>query len=277
MTNERMTNEAIIGHFLHWSLVISFPMRTLRLTIAYDGAEFGGWQRQQGRRTVQGELERVLKQITGEEIVATSSGRTDSGVHALAQVVGFKTATWLADDVLLRALNAELPDDLAALDLRPAPEDFDPIRDAVRKRYRYVIKDGRVPDLFSRRYLWHIHQRLDVDAMQQAARGLLGRHDFTSYETTGSRRVSPIRTVYDILVERRQAEFTDHVIVEVEADGFLYNMVRNIVGTLVRVGRGQQEIAWPAEVLAARDRTRAGMTAPAQGLFMLWVKYGEDS
>jgi tRNA pseudouridine38-40 synthase len=248
-------------------------MRSLRMTIAYDGTKFSGWQRQTEGRTVQGEVERTLKQITGENITATASGRTDAGVHALAQVVGFHTGSWLSNAVLLRALNAEFPEDIVAYEINDAPENFDPIRDAVRKRYRYVIKDGRLQDLFSRNYLWHVPQKLNVAAMQEAAKGLLGKHDFSSFETNGSSRVSSVRTVFDILVERRHAEFTDHVIVEVEADGFLYNMVRNIVGTLVRVGRGQQPPNWPAEVLAARDRTRAGMAAPAQGLFMLWVKY----
>jgi tRNA pseudouridine38-40 synthase len=248
-------------------------MRSLRMTIAYDGTRFAGWQRQTEGRTVQGEMERTLKQVTGEQITVTASGRTDAGVHALAQVVGFHTGSRLAKDVLLRALNAEFPDDIVAFEITDAPEDFDPIRDAVRKRYRYVIKDGRLPDLFSRNYLWHVRQKLNVSAMQEAAKGLLGTHDFSSFETNGSSRISSVRTVFDILVERRAAEFTEHVIVEVEADGFLYNMVRNIVGTLVRVGRGQQPAGWPTEVLVARDRTRAGMAAPAQGLFMLWVKY----
>jgi tRNA pseudouridine38-40 synthase len=248
-------------------------MRSLRMTIAYDGAEFAGWQRQNGKRTVQGEFERVLQQVTGEPIVVTASGRTDAGVHALGQVVGFKTESALAEEVLLRALNAELPDDLAAIDIASAPHDFDPIRHAVRKRYRYVIDDNRIPDVFARRYAWHVHRRLDVAAMQQAAQALVGKHDFSAYETAGSSRVSTIRTVFEVAVERRGAEFSDHVLVEVEADGFLYNMVRNIVGTLVIVGRGKRPIEWPAEGLASRDRRRTGMVAPAHALFLMWVKY----
>jgi len=248
-------------------------MRWLRMTIAYDGTDFAGWQRQPHSRTVQGEFERVLEQITGEQIAVVASGRTDAGVHALGQVIGFKTASQLPDDVLLRAINAELPDDITAFDVRPTRDDFDPIREAVRKRYRYVIEDSRVPDLFARRYLWHVRRRLDVEAMRTAAQPLVGTHDFTSYETAGSSRVTTVRTVYDLLVERRPTEFGDRILVEVEADGFLYNMVRNIVGTLVIVGRGKRPIAWPGEALAARDRQAAGMTAPAQGLFLMWVKY----
>jgi len=129
--------------------------------------------------------------------------------------------------------------------------------------------------LFERKYLWHIYQRLDVVAMQQAATGLIGTHDFASYETTGSQRLTTERTVFDLFVERRESKLTDRVIIEVEANGFLYNMVRNIVGTLVWVGKGKEPPTWPAEVLEHRDRTKAGMTAPAQGLFLVGVEYGE--
>lgn len=247
--------------------------RMLRMTIAYDGTDFTGWQRQNRKRTVQGEIERVLAKITGETIAAVASGRTDSGVHALGQVVGFQTRTWIDNASLLRAINAELPEDITAFDVSSAPDDFHAIRDAVRKRYRYVIEDSRVPDVFARKYLWHVRKRLDVEAMQVAAQALVGQHDFTSYQTSGSSRLSTVRTVHELLVERQPSERTDRVIVEVEADGFLYNMVRNIVGTLVVVGRGTRPISWPGEVLAARDRRKAGMTAPAQGLFLLWVKY----
>lgn len=248
-------------------------MRSLRMTIAYDGTDFTGWQRQGQKRTVQGEIERVLAKITGETIAAVASGRTDSGVHALGQVVGFQTHAQYSNADLLRAINAELPEDITAFDVSDAPEDFHAIRDAVRKRYRYIIEDSRTPDLFARRYLWHVRKRLDVGAMQESARALVGTHDFKSYQTSGSSRLSTIRTVYEILVERQPSERTDRVIIEVEADGFLYNMVRNIVGTLVMVGRGSRPISFPAEVLAALDRRRAGMTAPAQGLYLLWVKY----
>ena len=249
------------------------PARFLRMTIAYDGTDFLGWQRQAGARTVQGEIERTLFTITGETILAVSSGRTDSGVHALGQVVGFQTQSQLSDAALLKAINAKLPDDITAFDVSPAPDDFHAIRDSVRKRYRYLIEDSRTPDIFERHYLWRSHKRLDVEAMQQAALPLVGKHDFKSFQTSGSSRLSTIRTVYDLLVERRPCERTDRVIIEVEADGFLYNMVRNIVGTLVMVGRGSRPVSWPAEVLAALDRRRAGMTAPAQGLYLLWVKY----
>ena len=249
-------------------------MTTFRLTLAYDGSEFAGWQRQPGKRTIQGELEETLGRITGQRPKCTASGRTDAGVHALGQVVSFASDTNLAPEVLTKALNAELPEDMLVFDVAVAPAGFHALRDALRKRYRYVIEDGRIRDLFDRRHVWHIYRRLDIEAMAAAAVPLVGTHDFASYETTGSPRLTTVRTVFDLLVERRAAERTERVIIEVEADGFLYNMVRNIVGTLVQVGKGKESPNWPAEVLAQRDRTKAGMTAPAQGLFLVGVEYG---
>ena len=159
-------------------------------------------------------------------------------------------------------------------EVREAPDGFHAIRDAIRKRYRYVVQDGPMRDVFERAYAWHFPHRLDVQAMQAAAAVLLGRHDFSSFEAAGSPRASSVRTIYELTVQRRTGDFLDRVFVEVEADGFLYNMVRNIVGSLVEVGRGRQPVSWIAEVLAARDRKRAGMTAPPQGLFLVSVDYG---
>ncbi len=193
----------------------------------------------------------------------------------MGQVVSFTSATELPPEVLAKALNAELPEDMLVFDVRKAPAGFHALRDAVRKRYRYVIQDGRLRDLFDRKYVWHVYQRLDADAMRAAAAPLVGTHDFASFETSGSPRLTTIRTVLDLVVERRQAELTDRVVIEVEADGFLYNMVRNIVGTLVQVGKGRESVQWPAGVLEQRDRTKAGMTAPPQGLFLVGVEYGE--
>jgi tRNA pseudouridine38-40 synthase len=250
-------------------------MTTFKLTLAYDGTEFAGWQRQPAARTAQGELEAAIERITQERSKCIASGRTDAGVHALGQVVSFQSETKLSGEVLCKALNAELPEDMLVFEVIETAPNFHALRDAVRKRYRYVIQDGRLPDLFDRKYVWHVYQRLDVEAMQEAAKTLVGTHDFASYETAGSPRLTTVRTVFDLTVERRPAELTDRVVIEVEANGFLYNMVRNIAGTLVAVGKGKEPPAWPAEVLAVKDRTKAGMTAPARGLFLVWVEYGE--
>jgi tRNA pseudouridine38-40 synthase len=230
---------------------------------------------------VQQTLQDALAQITGEKVSAVASGRTDAGVHALGQVIGFSTNSHLSAEVFQRALNAELPRDLVVLSAEEAPLGFDPIRHAIRKRYRYMIQDGPIADVFSRRYAWHVFRRMDVAAMQRAAAALTGRHDFSSFETAGSQRVTTTRTVYELSVARQPVHSPTgatsgdrtEVQVEVAADGFLYNMVRNIVGTLVEVGRGARDEAWPAGVLAACDRRAAGQTAPPQGLFLVSVQY----
>jgi tRNA pseudouridine38-40 synthase len=250
-------------------------VRTLKLTLAYDGTAYAGWQVQPGQRTLQETLEAALTNITGTAIRVTASGRTDAGVHALGQVVSFNTESTLPADVIQRALNAELPHDMAVLDAADAPPGFHAIRDAARKRYRYVLDDGPVPDVFRRHYAWHYRQRLDAAAMHRAAQPLLGTHDFRSFESAWPQRTSSVRTVFEISVARGLSGDENLIALEVEADGFLYNMVRAIVGTLVEVGRGSRSESWPAEVLAAQDRRVAGMTAPAHGLFLLRVEYNE--
>ncbi len=252
-------------------------MRFFKLTLAYDGTAYAGWQVQANANTVQAELERALCEVTGEQIRTVASGRTDAGVHALGQVVSFASDTHLSAEVLTKAIGANVPRDIAVLEVREAPDGFHAIRDAVRKRYRYVIQDGPIADVFARAYAWYIYGRLDVDAMRTAARSLLGKHDFTSFEASGSERATSVRTITDLVVERRAGDFMDRVVIEIEADGFLYNMVRNIVGTLVEVGRRKQPAKWVAEVLAAKDRNVAGMTAPPQGLFLVCVEYEEQT
>lgn len=252
-------------------------MRTFKLTLAYDGTHFGGWQWQPNRRTVQDELEKALEQITGVRSRFVASGRTDAGVHALGQVAAFSSETKLSAAELRKALDAKVPEDIYVFEVTEAPLAFHPIRDAVQKRYRYVIQDGPLRDIFDRQYAWHVRKPLDENAMREASKLLLGQHDFASFQTSGSSRLTTIRTVLDISVERVHGALTSRVHVEVEADGFLFNMVRNIVGTLVEVGKGTRPIEWTQEVLQACDRRRAGVTAPAQGLFMIGVHYDEAS
>jgi tRNA pseudouridine38-40 synthase len=247
-------------------------MRNLKLTVAYDGTDFNGWQTQPGYRTVQETLEGALARLTGQERVrANASGRTDAGVHAVGQVVNFYSPTTLAPDVLVRAVNAHLPADVVVSAAADLPQAFDANRDARRKLYRYVIHDGAVPSPFLRRYACQSRRRLDTEAMRRAAEPLKGRHDFHSFETDWPNRMSSVRTVTHLAVSR----FGDWIWIDVEADGFLYNMVRAIAGTLMNVGRGY----WPeekvAEILRAEDRAQAGPTAPAQGLFLMRVSYEE--
>jgi tRNA pseudouridine38-40 synthase len=247
--------------------------RTIKLTLAYDGTDFAGWQLQRAQRTLQGTLEETLARITGQQSRVFSSGRTDAGVHALAQIVSFETESALSAAVLHKALNAELPHDMAAVLVEDAQPGFNARRDARRKRYRYQICDGRVRDVFRRRYAWQIYRHLDAAAMSRAAQTFLGRHDFASFETSGSPRETSMRTIFDFTIQRLERP-QDHVVqIEVEADGFLYNMVRNLVGTLVEVGQGRQNEMWVGEVLAACSRRSAGQTAPPQGLFLVHVSY----
>jgi tRNA pseudouridine38-40 synthase len=248
-------------------------MRVLKAIIAYDGSEYYGWQIQADRATVQQTLEAALQRVTGETTRIVASGRTDAGVHALGQVVSFSTSSRLSAAELCRALNAQTPRDLVVREVGEAPDGFHAIRDATSKRYRYVIDDHRLPDVFQRRYAWHVPHPLDAEAMARAARAIRGTHDFASFEASGSERASSVRTVSDVLVARGDGPLQDKIVIEVEADGFLYNMVRNIVGTLVEVGRGARAENWVAEVLVARDRRAAGPTAPPQGLFLVGVRY----
>ena len=245
-------------------------MRNVMLTLSYDGAEFHGWQTQPGRRTVQETLEKALVHLTGQEDVrVNASGRTDAGVHAVAQVVNFFTPSKLAPNVLVSALNARLPSDIVVAQAQDVSQDFDANRDAVRKLYRYVIHDGPVANVFLRRYCHHSWRRLDATAMARAAAPLLGQHDFRSFETNWPNRASSVRTITHLAVNR----FGDWIWIDVEADGFLYNMVRAIAGTLVHVGRGYWPEAAVDRILNAEDRRQAGPTAPAAGLFLMRVSY----
>ena len=246
-------------------------MRNLKFTLRYDGTDFSGWQTQPGCRTVQETFEAAVSQITQElRTRANASGRTDAGVHALGQVVNLYSNTKLTCTVLVRAVNAKLPEDVALLACEEVPQSFCAIKEAVRKTYRYVIYDKRTHDPFLRRYAAHCVAPLDVPAMQRAAQSLIGRHDFRSFETNWPNRLTSIRTVSRVAVSR----VGEAVWIEVEADGFLYNMVRTIAGSLMQVGRG----VWPESkidaVLKAQNRTVAGPTAPPEGLYLLNVDYG---
>ncbi len=249
-------------------------MRNLKLTIRYDGTDFSGWQTQPARRTVQETLEGAIAAITQEPRVrVNASGRTDAGVHALGQVANVYSATKLPCDALRKAFNAKLPPDVAVTDVAEAAQSFCANKDAVAKRYRYVIQDGRVADPFLRRTAWHVRAPLDAAAMRGAAACLVGRHDFRCFETEWPNRLTSVRTITDLTVER----LDETIRVEVEADGFLYNMVRAIAGTLVQVGRGYWPESEVGDVLKAMDRRRAGPTAPPEGLFLLRVTYPGSS
>jgi tRNA pseudouridine38-40 synthase len=247
-------------------------LRTIRLTLAYEGTAFAGWQRQPGARTVQAVVEEALAAIDGRTVTVVGAGRTDAGVHARAQVASAEVANRLAPATLARALNVRLPEDVRVTAVAEAPAGFDARRDARAKAYQYTLAIGEDPGPFVRRLVWHVRGRLDVPAMQDAARRLVGEHDFAAFQAAGGDVRTSIRrllrsTLADEPGSPRYLRY--HVV----GTGFLRHMVRNIVGTLVDVGKGR----WPPEeileILASRSRHRAGATAPAHGLVLVRVWY----
>jgi tRNA pseudouridine38-40 synthase len=246
-------------------------MRNFKVTLSYDGTDFHGWQTQPGFRTVQQTLEAAIAALTGEAVRVNASGRTDTGVHALGQVVNFRSAAKYPADTIRRAVNDRLPADVVVREVVEVDASFDANRHARRKLYRYVIHDGPVPDVFLRRYCCRSRGRLDAAAMRRAAAPLVGTHDFRCFESEWPNRQTSVRTVTHLGVSR----FGDWIWLDVEADGFLYNMVRAIAGTLMNVGRGFWPESRVAEILRARDRTKSGPTAPAAGLFLVRVTYDE--
>jgi tRNA pseudouridine38-40 synthase len=248
-------------------------MRTLKLTLAYDGSAYCGWQVQASGQSLQGTLEDAWQRVTGETVRLVASGRTDAGVHALGQVVSLTTASTLSTTTLTRAINASLPRDIRVRDAAEMLEGFHAIRDARSKRYRYRIQDGGIPDVFQQRYTWFVPQSLDVPRMRDGANYLIGRHDFRAFQTSGSPRKTTVRQVLELSVRRFAGEMSERLELEIEADGFLYNMVRNIVGTLVEVGRGKQSPEWVRQVLESGRREQGGATAPAHGLCLVSVTY----
>lgn len=247
-------------------------MRRLMVTLEYDGTGFYGWQVQAEGRTVQGVVEEAIQRTTGEGARVTGASRTDSGVHAEGQVAHFDTGSRLSADQILRALNYRLPDDVSVLDCREADAAFEARYSASSKLYRYRMLLCPVRRPLSDRFAVRVWESLDLEAMQSCASLLLGEHDFASFATEHAESESGVRRVL-------RSEFVregDELLYFVEANGFLYNMVRAVVGTLLMVGRGKLTPDGFAAVLAARDRAAAGPTAPARGLTLVRVNYPDD-
>jgi tRNA pseudouridine38-40 synthase len=244
-------------------------MRTLKLTLAYDGARFVGWQRQAEGESIQGVLEDALARFEGTAVTVHGAGRTDAGVHALGQVASVRLTCGHGVETLARALNAQFPEDLRVLAIEEAPPDFHARFSARAKTYRYQIRSGGVASPFDRGYVWNVPERLDVDAMRTAAQALIGRHDFAAFQSVGTTVPDGVRTIdrSDIRTEG------DLLLYEVTGDGFLRHMVRAIVGTLVEVGRGWRRADSIAALLAGGTRGQSGPTAPAHGLFLVRVDY----
>jgi tRNA pseudouridine38-40 synthase len=244
-------------------------VRQIRLTIAYDGTGYAGWQIQPGLPTIQESVENALEKMLGKRVQVSGSGRTDAGVHAFGQVATFLT-TSRHDPVIFRnAANAFLADSIRVRFADEVSQAFHPTLDARSKRYRYRVDNASVADPTLLRYAHHVPRPLDIQAMQAAANFLVGRHDFAAFQTVGSERISTVRRIFACDVSR----LDDEVRIEVEADGFLYNMVRSIAGTLILVGSGKWLPDRVLDVLLSYDRKLAGPTAPAKGLAKLWVNF----
>lgn len=241
----------------------------MRLRLAYDGTDFHGWQSQPSVRTVQGELAAALARVVGEPVRVAGASRTDAGVHAREQVASVRIAATIRCDELTRALNALTREDMVILDADEMPADFHARFSSIGKRYRYRIRNEPLREPWSRAHAWHVARPLDLPAIRADASVLVGRHDFSSFQATGSQVASPVRDLRSIEVHRDGAEIS----IVLVADGFLRHMVRNIVGTLVEVGLRHRSVGSTLAALAARDRGSAGPTAPAHGLWLEQVFY----
>jgi len=263
-------------------------MPSFRITVAYDGTDFVGWQRQANGVSIQGLIEDALADIDGRPVAVAGAGRTDSGVHALAQVAGFTLERPMPPDVLVRAINAHVPDAIRVTAAAEVPASFHPRFAAHSKTYRYRILNSDVASPFERRYAWHVPGSLDLEAMGAAARMLEGEHDFAAFQAAGSDVVTTVRTVMTSRIAECGVRIdwgapaptairhppSAMLCYEITGTGFLRHMVRTIVGTLVEIGRGRRPADSAAQLLAVGDRALAGPTAPAGGLFLVAVDYG---
>ena len=256
-------------------------MTAFRITLAYDGTGFVGWQRQASGTSIQGLLEDALRELDGRLVTVVGAGRTDAGVHALGQVAAFSIDRAIGADVLLRAVNARLPPAVRIVAAEEAPPGFHPRFSARKKTYRYRIWNGEVISPFERQYAWHITGVLDVERMASAARLVEGRHDFAAFQAAGSETQTTEREVFSSRVKISTTEDSvlrvlcggELIQYEITGDGFLRHMVRTIVGTLVEIGRGRRSVESIAETIRTRDRGAAGATAPPEGLFLVAVSY----
>ena len=260
-------------------------VRNLRLILSYDGAEFAGWQVQPGRTTVQGTLASAIGRLSGENVLPQGSGRTDAGVHALAQVASFQTASAIPAENWRRALNDILPASIRVLEVTEAAPEFHARKSAHAKTYRYRIHRGAICPPFLARYVWHYPYPLEESAMAAAASVVVGEHDFTSFAAVDAERVERMAAEENIGTSKSGttnvrtiffsswAREAEELIYTVRGSGFLHHMVRNLVGTFLLMGKGTVSLEELRSILEARERTAAGPTAPARGLYLVEVEY----
>lgn len=245
-------------------------MKNYRMTLCYDGTRYCGWQRQKNTsESIQEKLEAALEKMCGKRVDTAASGRTDAGVHAKGQVVSFKADTALSADEIRDYLNKYLPKDIAVTEASEADERFHARLSSKRKTYLYRINDSGISNVFERKYVYDVDFKLDEEKMRDAARPLLGKHDFRAFSSLKKMKKSTVRTIYDINVARNGGE----VDIFITADGFLYNMARIITGTLIEAGSGRRGRASVEEALLKKERALCGYTAPPEGLTLLSVEY----
>ncbi len=269
-------------------------IRKIKLTVQYDGSRYSGWQTQPGKRTIQGELVEALSSLVGEKIPVHGASRTDAGVSALGQAALFEIDSPIPTENFPDAINGRLPRNIVVTRAEEVPPKFDLLGEVKSKLYRYTIYVGRYRPVMKLNQCWHLHRKLDVAAMNSAAQLLVGKKDFKSFASAADKRESSVRTIFRCEVvssrvmrdasceEKTKTDNNDThntqyenkwIYIDVEGDGFLYNMVRNIVGTLAEIGTGRWKPEKINEILKAKDRTAAGRLAPPQGLCLMWIRY----
>lgn len=244
-------------------------MRNIKLTIEYDGKDFNGWQKQPNKLNIQGEIERAIEEVTGEKVDLIASGRTDAGVHALGQVANFKIEKDIPIEKIPYALNSKLKKSIKIKEAEEVPEKFHSRYTCKKKTYRYVINNSIQGTAIYRNLQYHFPEKLDEDKMNEAAKYLIGEHDFKSFKASGTSSKSSVRTIFDAKVIREG----ELVTIELTGNGFLYNMVRIIAGTLIDVGTYKIEPIDVKNIIDAKDRLKAGKTLPPTGLYLVKVEY----
>ncbi|HHZ02997.1 MAG TPA: tRNA pseudouridine(38-40) synthase TruA [Tissierellia bacterium] len=244
-------------------------VRNIKLIIAYDGTDYYGWQTQLNRPTIQETIEGAIEVITREKVDLIGSGRTDSGVHALGQVANFKATTKIPEEKIKIALNANLPPDIRILESKDVSMDFNSRFDALDKTYMYQIYNDRVGNPFYTRYSYFVPKNLNLKEMEEALKLIVGTHDFKAFMASGSSVKTTVRTVY----EANLIKENNLIKIYIRGNGFLYNMVRIIAGTIIDIGKGLKDISCIEKALTEKDRTLLGQTAPAKGLFLMCVNY----
>lgn len=244
-------------------------MRNIKLTIEYDGKKFGGWQKQPNKLNIQGEIEKAIGEITGENIELNASGRTDAGVHSLGQVANFKTNSKIEIGKVAIAINSKLKQSIRIINAEEVDENFHARYSCKGKKYRYVINNSQYGSAIYRDLEYHMPIKLDIKAMKDAIKYFEGEHDFKGFKASGTSSKSSLRTIYSAKVIQNG----DRIAIELKGNGFLYNMVRIISGTIVDVGLGKIKPEEIPEIIKAKDRSKAGKTLPPQGLYLVEVNY----